>query len=176
MKEKGIINANEKDVVIKFLTKDINDTFVQNTLDTIKKNIYEISNHIDTNEKLQSNTSGSALRNRLIGLEQRVRDSEGSMKNIIQGRMYFLFKLFNEVENKNYDYRDVSVKFTLNIPQDDLLMAQTLSQFGIGENISLKTALAQLSFVNNPDREIKLIEDYKKSDEIDLDRFGDEND
>lgn len=169
MKEKGIINANEKDVIIKFLTKDINDTFVQNTLDVLKKNIYEISNHIDTNEKLQSNTSGSALRNRLIGLEQRVRDSEGSMKNIIQGRMYFLFKLFDKIENVNYDYRDISVKFTLNIPQDDLLMAQTLSQFGIGENISLKTALAQLSFVNNPDQEIKLIEDYKNNHEVDID-------
>lgn len=177
MKEKGIINANEKDVIIKFLTKDINDTFVQNTLDVLKKNIYEISSHIDTNEKLQSNTSGSALRNRLIGLEQRVRDSEGSMKNIIQGRMYFLFKLFNKVENINYDYRDMSVKFTLNIPQDDLLMAQTLSQFGIGENISLKTALAQLSFINNPDQEIKLIENYKKKNEIDLDEeLGDEVD
>lgn len=169
MKEKGIINSSEKDVIIKFLTKDINDTFVQNTLDVLKKNIYEISNHIDTNEKLQSNTSGSALRNRLIGLEQRVRDSEGSMKNIIQGRMYFLFKLFNKIENVNYDYRDISVKFTLNIPQDDLLMAQTLSQFGIGENISLKTALAQLSFINNPDQEIKLIEDYRNNHEIDID-------
>ncbi len=169
MKEKGIINADEKDVIIKFLTKDINDTFVQNTLDVLKKNIYEISNHIDTNEKLQSNTSGSALRNRLIGLEQRVRDSEGSMKNIIQGRMYFLFKLFNKIESVDYDYRDISVKFTLNIPQDDLLMAQTLSQFGIGENISLKTALAQLSFINNPDQEIKLIEDYKNNHEIDID-------
>lgn len=169
MKEKGIINADEKDVIIKFLTKDINDTFVQNTLDVLKKNIYEISNHIDTNEKLQSNTSGSALRNRLIGLEQRVRDSEGSMKNIIQGRMYFLFKLFNKIESVDYDYRDISVKFTLNIPQDDLLMAQTLSQFGIGENISLKTALAQLSFINNPDQEIKLIEDYRNNHEIDID-------
>lgn len=169
MKEKGIINASEKDVIIKFLTKDINDTFVQNTLDVLKKNIYEISNHIDTNEKLQSNTSGSALRNRLIGLEQRVRDSEGSMKNIIQGRMYFLFKLFNKIESVDYDYRDISVKFTLNIPQDDLLMAQTLSQFGIGENISLKTALAQLSFINNPDQEIKLIEDYRNNHEIDID-------
>lgn len=175
MKEKGIINANEKDVIIKFLTKDINDTFVQNTLDILKKNIYEISNHIDTNEKLQSNTSGSALRNRLIGLEQRVIDSEGSMKNIIQGRMYFLLKLFNKLESINYDYRDISVKFTLNIPQDDLLMAQTLSQFGIGENISLKTALAQLSFVNNPDREIKLIETQKNESEIDIDKtLGDE--
>jgi len=173
MKEKGIINADEKDVIIKFLTKDINDTFVQNTLEALKKNI---SNHIDTHEKLQSNTSGSALRNRLIGLEQRVRDSEGSMKNIIQGRMYFLFKLFNKLENINYDYRDISIKFTLNIPQDDLLMAQTLSQFGIGENISLKTALTQLSFVNNPDQEIKLIEDYKKNHEVDIDEIlGDEN-
>lgn len=171
MKEKGIINANEKDVIIKFLTKDINDTFIQNTLDTLKKNIYEISSHIDTNEKLQSNTSGSALRNRLIGLEQRVRDSEGSMKNIIQGRMYFLFKLFKKVKNINYDYRDMSVKFTLNIPQDDLLMAQTLSQFGIGENISLKTALAQLSFINNPDQEIKLIEDYKNNHEVNIDKI-----
>lgn len=171
MKEKGIINADEKDVIIKFLTKDINDTFVQNTLDVLKKNIYEISNHIDTNEKLQSNTSGSALRNRLIGLEQRVRDSEGSMKNIIQGRMYFLFKLFNRIESVDYDYRDISVKFTLNIPQDDLLMAQTLSQFGIGENISLKTALAQLSFINNPDQEIKLIEDYKNNHEVDIDKI-----
>lgn len=170
MKEKGIINANEKDVIIKFLTKDINDTFVQNTLEILKKNIYEISNHIDTNEKMQSNISGSALRNRLIGLEQRVRDSEGSMKNIIQGRLYFLLKLFNKLESINYDYRDISVKFTLNIPQDDLLMAQTLSQFGIGENISLKTALAQLSFVNNPDREIKLIETQKNESEIDIDK------
>ncbi|WP_346962387.1 phage portal protein [Clostridium sp.] len=177
MKEKGIINADEKDVIIKFLTKDINDTFVQNTLEALKKNIYEISNHIDTNEKLQSNTSGSALRNRLIGLEQRVRDSEGSMKNIILGRMYFLFKLFNKLENTNYDYRDVSVKFTLNIPQDDLLMAQTLSQFGIGENISLKTALTQLSFVNNPDQEIKLIEQQNKNkEEVDIDKvLGDED-
>ena len=169
MKEKGIINASEQDVIIKFLTKDINDSFVQNTLDVLKKNIYEISNHIDTNEKLQSNTSGSALRNRLIGLEQRVRDSEGSMQNINQGRMYFLFKLFNKLENTKYDYRDISVKFTLNIPQDDLLMAQTLSQFGIGENISLKTALAQLSFINNPDQEIQLIEDYRNNHEIDID-------
>lgn len=174
MKEKGIINSSEKDVIIKFLTKDINDSFIQNTLEVLKKNIYEISSHIDTNEKLQSNTSGSALRNRLIGLEQRVRDSEGSMKNIIQqGRMYFLFKLFNKLENTNYDYRDVSVKFTLNIPQDDLLMAQTLNQFGIGENISLKTALTQLSFINNPDQEIKLIEDYKNNHELDLDSIGD---
>lgn len=178
MKAKGIINTNDKEVVMKFLTKDINDTFVQNTLNTIKKNIYELSSHIDTNEKLQSNTSGSALRNRLIGLEQRVRDSEGSMKDIIKGRLYFLFLLFNKLKECSYDYRDVSEKFTLNIPQDDLLIAQVLSQLGIGENISLKTSLSQLSFITNPDREIKILEDEKKAKEpeINLDKVvGDDN-
>ena len=85
--------------------------------------------------------------------------------------MYFLFKLFNKIESLDYDYRDITVKFILNIPQDDLLMAQTLNQFGIGENISLKTALAQLSFINNPDQEIELIEDYKNTHEINLDEM-----
>lgn len=169
LKEKGAMSISEKDAKVQFLTKNINDAFVQNTLNTIKKNIYELSSHIDTNEKLQSNTSGSALRNRLIGLEQRVKDSADSMMDLIQGRIYFMFKLFEKLENINYDYRDVSVKFTLNIPQDDLLMAQTLSQFGIGDNISLKTALAQLSFISNPDREIKLLQEEKKDE---LDNFG----
>lgn len=174
LKAKGIINTESKDVTFKFLTKDINDTFVQNTLSTLKKNIYEISNHLDTNEKLQSNTSGSALRNRLIGLEQRVRDSEGCMQDIIIHRIYFMFKLFNKTEKTKFDFRDIQAKFTLNIPQDDVLTAQVLSQMGIGENISLDTALAQLSFVNNVEREKNLIKKNKEeiADEIDLDKVN----
>ncbi|ADL53224.1 phage portal protein [Clostridium cellulovorans] len=174
MKSKGIINVSDKDIVMKFLTKDINDTFVQNTLNTLKKNIYELSSHIDTNEKLQSNTSGSALRNRLIGLEQRVRDSEGALKDLIQNRLYFMFLLFNKLNESNYDYRDVTQKFTLNIPQDDLIVAQVLSQLGIGENVSLQTGLAQLSFVSNPNKEIELIKAEKEANapKIDLDGIG----
>lgn len=168
IKTKGIINSKDKDVIIKFLTKDINDQFVQNTLGTLEKQIYAIANHIDTNEKLQSNTSGSALRNRLIGLEQRVRDSEGSMQDINKTRLEFLFKLFKSLEQKDYDYRDIDVKFTLNIPQDDLLVAQVLSQLGIGTNISLETALAQLSFVNNTKREKELIKEERKDINIGL--------
>ncbi|MBW6408983.1 phage portal protein [Clostridium weizhouense] len=172
LKEKGAISVSEKDGKIYFLTKEINDTFVQNTLNTLKKNMYEISNHIDTNEKLQSNLSGSAIRNRLIGLEQRVKDSEGSMKNIIQGRLYFLFKLFNKVENLDYDYRDISAKFTLNIPQDDLVMAQIISQLPEGI-LSKQTSRNLFSFMYNSDREEELCEADKKKEsenEVDLDK------
>ena len=177
LKEKGAMSVNEKDAKVQFLTKDINDTFVQNTLNTLKKNMYEISNHIDTNEKMQSNLSGSAIRNRLIGLEQRVKDSEGSMKNIIQGRLYFLFKYFNKIEQLDYDYRDISAKFTLNIPQDDVSIAQIISQIPDGV-LSKQTARTLFSFMYNSDREQKLIDAEKQRElenEVDLDKVVDNN-
>lgn len=161
LKEKGAMSIDDKDAKIAFLTKDINDTFVQNTLSILKKNMYEISNHIDTNEKMQSNLSGSAIRNRLIGLEQRIKDSEASMKNIIKDRFYFLFMLFNKIENLDYDYRDISAKFTLNIPQDDLNVAQIISQIPDGI-ISKQTARNLFSFVFNSDREQELIDEENK--------------
>jgi SPP1 family phage portal protein len=176
LKEKGAISV-DKDGKVSFVTKDINDTAVQNTLSTLKKTMYELANHIDTNEKMQSNLSGSALRNRLIGLEQRIKNSEGSMKNIIKGRLYFMFKLFNKAEKLNYDYRDISTKFTLNIPQDDLTIAQIISQIPDGV-LSKATMRTLFSFMFNSEREQNLIDAEKKKEmdhEVDLDKVVNTN-
>lgn len=176
LKEKGAISVDAAGKV-SFVTKEINDTAVQNTLNTLKKTMYELSNHIDTNEKMQSNLSGSALRNRLIGLEQRIKNSEGSMKNIIKGRLYFMFKLFNKLENLNYDYRDIETKFTLNIPQDDLTIAQIISQIPDGV-LSKATMRTLFSFIFNSEREQKLIDAEKQKElnhEVDLDKVINNN-
>ena len=176
LKEKGAISV-DKEGKVSFVTKEINDTAVQNTLNILKKTMYELANHIDTNEKLQSNLSGSAIRNRLIGLEQRIKNSEGSMKNIIKGRLYFMFKLFNKVEKLNYEYRDIDTKFTLNIPQDDLTIAQIISQ--IPEGVLSKATMRTLfSFIFNSEREQKLIDAEKQKEldhEVDLDKVVDDN-
>lgn len=171
LKEKGAMSV-DKDGKVSFITKEINDTAVQNTLNTLKKTMYELANHIDTNEKMQSNLSGSAIRNRLIGLEQRIKNSEGSMKDIIKGRLYFMFKLFNKVEKLNYDYRDIATKFTLNIPQDDLTIAQIISQLPEGV-LSKATMRTLFSFMFNSEREQKLVdaeEQQKLDNEVDLDK------
>lgn len=172
MKSKGIINSDEKDVIMKFLTKDINDTFVQNTLTTLKENLYELSNHINVNEKLSSNLSGVALRNRLIGLEQRVRDSESALKDMHRNRIFCMFSLFYKLEKINYDHRDVSVKYTLNIPQDDLSVAQMLSQVPEGI-ISKDTARAQFSFISNTRMEAERVKQEQTEEiPIDLNNLG----
>ena len=99
------------------------------------------------------------------------------MKNIIQGRLYFLFKYFNKIEQLDYDYRDISAKFTLNIPQDDVSIAQIISQIPDGV-LSKQTARTLFSFMYNSDREQKLIDAEKQRElenEVDLDKVVDNN-
>ena len=170
MKEKGILNADEKDVDMRFLTKDINDTFVQNTLSTLEKQLYNMSGHVDTGEQLASNISGTALRNRLISLEQRVRDTEAVMQDACKNRHKVIFSVFNRIDNTTYDYRDLSVKYSLNIPQDDLVIAQMLSQAPDGV-ISKETARGLFSFINNTSREAEKVkqEEIEGIQDINLD-------
>jgi len=144
-----------------WLIKNLNDTFVQNTLTTLKENMYELASHINHNEKLASNTSSLALRNRLIGLEQKCTNNTQAIQDCIKIRLQFLFEYLKIKSAKNYDYRDIDIKLTPNIPTDDLMMAQIIAQ--IGDKLSTKTAVKQLSFVDNVDNEIKQIEEERKT-------------
>lgn len=143
-----------------WLIKNLNDTFVQNTLTTLKENMYELASHINHNEKLASNTSSLALRNRLIGLEQKCTNNIQAIQDCLKLRLKFLFEYLKIKESKNYDYRDVESKLTPNIPTDDLMMAQIIAQ--IGDKLSIKTAIKQLSFVDNVDNEMKQLEEERK--------------
>ena len=163
---------NDIDVDMRFLTKDINDTFVQNTLSTLEKQLYNMAGHVDTGEQLASNISGTALRNRLISLEQRVRDTEAVMQDACKNRHKVIFSVFNRIDNTTYDYRDLSVKYTLNIPQDDLVIAQMLAQVPEGV-ISKETARGLFSFINNTAMEAEKIkkEEAEGIQDIDLDHI-----
>jgi len=94
------------------------------------------------------------------------------MKNIIKGRLYFMFKLFNKTEKLDYDYRDIDTKFTLNIPQDDVSIAQIISQ--IPDGVLSKTTMRTLfSFMFNSEREQRLIDAEKQKEmdnEVNLDK------
>lgn len=150
MKELGIIQAESanNNVTIEWLIKNINDTFIQNTLNTVEDKIYQTSCHINHNEKLQSNLSGVTLRNRLISLENKCKLITKSLTNAIKSRLQLMIEYINLTENKAYDWKDIDIKFTPNIPSDDLMTAQIISQ--LNGLISEDTALSLLSFINNP--------------------------
>lgn len=163
----GAFQIPSNEAKVSWLIKNINDSFIQNTLTTLKENMFELSSHINSNEKLQSNTSSLALRTRLISLEQKVKLNCSAMANCIKSRLKFLFKYLEIKQGKTYNYLDVKAKFTPMIPQDDLMTAQILSQ--AGDKISTRTGIAQFSFIDNVDEEMKRLKDEKEM--IDLDNI-----
>lgn len=153
MKKDGIMQIPVTDGKVSWLIKNINDTFIQNTLKTIEDKMYQITSHINHNEKLQSNTSSLAIRATLISLEEKCKLNQKALANCIKSRIQFLFIFLYHMFNKEYDYKDIKLKFTPNIPQDDLMTAQIISQ--LGDKLSNETALSLLSFINNPSLENK---------------------
>lgn len=164
MKELGVINIPTKDGDVTWTIKTINDGFIQNTLSTQEDKIYQLSSHINHNEKLASNTSSLALRNRLISLEQKCTDNIQALTDAIKLRIQFLFEYLKIKQDTNYNWLDIDIKFTPNIPSDDLMTAQIISQ--LNGKLSIKTGLSQLSFVSNPDAEMKQLAEENKVNSV----------
>lgn len=167
MKKKGIIQTKGDKASTAWLTKNINGTFLMDTLKTLEEKMYQISAHINPNEKMQSNTSSLSLRARLISLEQKCKLNEKALANCIKTRLQMLFIYLNNLKNTNYDYLDVKLKFTPNIPTDITATSQMIAI--LGDKLSLETALAQLPFVDNVTEEIAKIKAEQKANSIGAD-------
>lgn len=161
MKEMGIIQVPNEKGRAEWIIKNINDAFIQNTLNTLEDKMYQITAHINHNEKMQSNLSGIALRSRLISLEEKCKLNTKSFADAVKRRLMFLFMYLNLRKNKKYDYRDIKLKFTPNVPQDDLSAAQIISQ--VGDIMSTETKLSLFSFVDNPINEAKKAKEEQKA-------------
>lgn len=148
MKELGILQFSNPDGNAEWLIKNINDTFIQNSFNTYEDKIYQIGCHINANEKMQSNTSSLALRARLNSMENKCTLNTNAHKDILKSRIQFLSIYLRVKKGKDYDPKDITPKYTANIPQDDLMMAQILSQVPEG-TISKETGRAQFSFIPN---------------------------
>lgn len=174
MKKLGVLQLPGEKADAEWLIKNINDTFIQNTLDRYEDTMYQLACHINHNESLQSNLSGVALRSRLIVLENKCSLEIKAHKNIVKNRIRFLFKYLDMKKNKKYDYKDVKALYTPNIPSDDLSTAQMLSQAPEGV-ISKDTARGLFSFINNKVAEAEKVKQEQEEDIpiIDLNDFGD---
>lgn len=176
MKKLGILQLPGERADAEWLIKNINDTFIQNTLDRYEDTMYQLACHINHNEKLQSNLSGITLRSRLIVLENKCNLQIKAHKNMVKNRLRFLFKYLDLKKDKKYDYKDVKALYTPNIPSDDLATAQMLAQVPTG-TISKDTAMGLFSFINNKVAEAEKVkkEQEEELNLMNLGSFGDLN-
>lgn len=164
MKELGVMQLPGDKATAAFLVKNLSDVFIQNAMSTLKESMYELSNHINHNEKLSSNTSSLAMKNRLIGLQQKCTTSIQTMRDCIKLRLQFLFEYLKVKKAVVYLYSDVDITLVPNLPTDDLLTSQILTQ--LNGKVSTRTGIKQLSFISNVDTEMDLLAEENKANSI----------
>lgn len=157
-----------------WLIKNINDAFIRNTRNDIKDLMYVLTSHIDSNEKLQSNLSGVALRSRLQSLESKCSNNAKAFENILRTRLQCMFNYLAMTQGKKYDVNLIEIKFTPHVPVDEDRIADRIAKIS-HDVVSNETKRSWLASVSNPDLEqLKIDEENKKSMEgfVDLDKEG----
>jgi SPP1 family phage portal protein len=124
--------------------------------DNIKQDIHRFSMVPDlSDESFGNNLSGVAIKYKLMGFEQHIRNKERYFSRMLKQR----FKLYNHfLELRgSMDYvpvHRVDVVFTRNLPVNELEVSQMINNLsGIA---TAETLLSQLSFVTDPKEEAEL--------------------
>lgn len=146
LKELGLLILGE-DGELKFLEKNVNDTFIQNTLKTLQDKIYELTSHVNHNDsEATSNASGVALKSRLISLMQRCNINQNSYKELLKTRIRIILNFLSLTGEEN-NWKDIKITFTPCIPSDDAQIADMITKLdGIVSKSTLRTLL---TFVEN---------------------------
>lgn len=159
IKIKSTGTSQESDV--KFLTKDINDTFTEHHLERLQDNIYRFSRTPNLNDESFGSASGISLKFKLHGLETKCGMFEAKMMDAAQ----YMWKLLASAWYKKgitVNPLQITMEFTRNFPLDTLSEAQTVQAL-IAAGLPKEVAYSQLSFVDDVDYVMYMIEQEKES-------------
>jgi SPP1 family phage portal protein len=142
-----------------FLTKDINDTFLQNFLDRLKDDIYQKSKTPNINDEAFGNASGVSLKFKLTQLEAKC----GMLQATMQTAGTYMFRLLSHSWGNRLNINVVPeqcvMEFKRNFPLDALSeaqAAQTMIASGLPKRLVYGNAY---SFVDDPEYVMKLIDE-----------------
>jgi SPP1 family phage portal protein len=152
-----------------WLIKKLDSSFVKHLLETTEEKIYELSSHINTALEIPANTSGTALRSRLIALENKCSLHQAQMEKVIRKRLRLFFTYMKKLTGKEYG-QSISIVFSANVPQDINLISDSISKLrGL---VSDSTLLTLLPFIESPEIEMaKRRKEQAEEESIDLDKL-----
>ena len=129
MKENRVLLLPE-DAKAEWLTKSINDTYLENLKNRLDKNIHKFSYcPAMTDQDFSQNASGVAMKYKLMGLENATSKKESAFKVGLQRRLELICNML-AVQGTNYDYRAIDIIFTRNIPNNIVEMADVINKIG----------------------------------------------
>lgn len=178
LKELKVLELPDNDADAAWLIKQLDEGQVEILRNAIKSDIHEFSMVPDlTDENFAANASGVAMKYKLFGLEQLAVTKERYYKQGLRERLEMFGRMMN-VKGQAVDVSKVKITMTRNLPADDMETASMISQ--LSNDVSRKTLVGRLSFVDDPEEEDKkLIAQMKEDLKLKQSAFGmpfDEND
>lgn len=172
MKENRVLVLPEG-AAAQWLTKNANDTQIENMLKRLRDSIYRISSCVDFSSETFTGgvSSGVAIRFKLSGMETRAGKIEAEMRKALQRRIEIICGIASLKYGEEV-FRDIQIDFKRNVPEDyNTLISLVNSLKGI---VSDKTLLSQLPFVEDINAELEALKEQKAAN-MALYSFGTEN-
>ena len=123
-----------------------------------------------SDESFTGNTSGVAIKYKLIGLEQIRSRKEREFKKGLQRRIELISNIRQLKSQTPIDFRDIEITFTANIPANTQEQAQIVKL--LDGLVSQKRLLSLLPFVTDPAEEMEELQ-KENADEKQSEEYGD---
>ena len=156
MKETRVITMPDKECDADWLIKQINDVAVENYKNRVRRDIHALSKTPNlTDEQFAGQLSGVAIAYKIWGMEQISATKERKFKKGLQRRIELITNIFNAT-GKQWDYRDINMTFSRNMPQNLTEIVEMVQK--LKSTVSDQTLLSQLPFIEDPQEEIERLE------------------
>ena len=146
----------------KWLIKEINDAWVENYKDRVRRDIHKFSYTPDMqDESFGNNLSGVSIRYKILAMEQIRSNKERKFKKGLQRRIELICNSLSL--EKDIDlFTSINIKFANTLPQNIYELSQTIKN--LSPYLSSETLLNQLPFVENAKEELE----KKKAEEEEM--------
>lgn len=129
-KKGGLIELLGDNDEVKYLTKDINDTMIENHLNRLEENIMRFAKSVNfSDESFGGNITGVAMKYKLMALENKCITMERKFISSLRYQFKVLFSAWSKLHSlSKEDYLKVYYSFKRNLPDNLLEEAQVQQQ------------------------------------------------
>lgn len=154
MKENRVLLMDEG-TKAEWLIKQTSDANIENIKNRIDADIHKFAKCPNMADKeFASNSSGVAIKYKLLGTENKIAIKERKFKRGLQQRIELLANI-KGVLASGFDWRSIDIVFTRNIPTNDADIANMVNT--LSDIVSKETLLAQIPFVEDVQAELEKV-------------------
>lgn len=154
LREYKLINLfgdNEKPITVQFLAKPNGDAEQENLINRLEMLIFKMCMVPDITDETFSTASGTALKMRMMPMNNLARNKERKFTKGVKQRMKLLANYPAATEFTGEDWQNVEITMHRNMPED--LAAEAQVAGALSGIVSEETQLAVLSCVDDPQKE-----------------------